>query len=360
MKQLFTYILLLLAFISCSEDNGLQYTISGNIGNADEKLYLFGTDSRYEKLDSAKSNRDGFFKFTVKADTVMPLALITPDGRLITLYAEPGIDATLQKDSTMQCGYTVIGGKLQSLHDSISRRLDACGSNSERMAEIDRFIEKYPVSEVNTEIMRRYMVETPSPDNNHIRNRISKLGGILQDNDFFLVTKKRIDKRNSNTLHRIFPHFSYTTHEGKKIELSTYNGKYTLITFWAAWDTVGRNEIKKLETISNTVKSKNFAVLNISLDHDTLQWKQFVEADSIVGDNACEPRSWNCELVNNFNISSLPYSILLSPYQRIVLFGADLNEMGQYIDSLATKHDKELERKEKEKKKKKNKSKKQR
>ena len=50
----------------------------------------------------------------------------------------------------------------------------------------------------------------------------------------------------------------------------------------------------------------------------------------------------------------LPYSILLSPYQRIIMFGADLDKAGGHIDSLATNFDEEQERRKLKNKTKKN------
>ena len=347
-------LLLLLLLVSCGGNESGRYSISGNAGKEGEKVFLFGLDSRYERLDSTTSNSNGDFIFTLPADTVMPLALIMPDGRSVTLYAEPGVKATLQEDVAMRNGYCVNGGATQALHDSISRLLDACKSNSERMARIDSFIARYPVNEVCIEIIRRYMVEVPAPDNNHIRNRISKLGGILQDHEFFVTTKNSIEKKNSNTLHRLFPHFSYTTSEGESVTLSTYKEKYTLITIWAPWDKPSIEGVRKLRVVADSVKSKSFAMLNVALDCDTARWRETIAGDSIVGDNVCDTKEWNSELAANFNIKSLPYSILLSPYQRIIMFGADLDKAGGHIDSLATNFDEEQERRKLKNKTKKN------
>lgn len=348
--------LLLLLVVSCGSKDRKQYSISGNVGEKGEKLFLFGLDSRYEKLDSTTVDDEGNFSFTLSLDTITPLALVTPKGEMVTLYAEPGVEAILQKDDTIHSGYSASGGATQLLHDSISRLLDACKSNSERLARIDDFITKYPVSEVNVEIMRRYLIDTASPDNNQIRNRISKLGGILQDHEFFMSTKKSIDKKSSNTLHRLFPTFTYKTAKGEETTLGAYKSKYTLITFWASWDKQSVEGVKKLQAVADSVKSNSYGMLNIALDHDIDAWKQIVENDSIAGDNVCDTKAWDSELVHNFNIKSLPYSILLSPYQRIIMFNANLDDMGEHINSLATKFDKEQE--EKEKKNKKNKLKK--
>ena len=57
------------------------------------------------------------------------------------------------------------------------------------------------------------------------------------------------------------------------------------------------------------------------------------------------------------NIKSLPFSILVSPYQRIVRFDLKLDDAGELIDSLTTKHDNNEKKKEEDKNKKKKKGK---
>lgn len=355
MIKIQTYLLpLLMLLASCSGDKETLYTISGKAADEQCHLLLFGLDGRYEKRDSIKSDNDGDFKFSIPVDTVTPLALLMPDGHMVTLYAEPNLKAKITKDESLDRVWIVKGGKTQALHDSISQILDACKKEKELQEHINNFIAANPISPINIELIRRYMVDVPQPDNSKINDCISKLGGILQDHEYFATTQKQIDRKRSNTLHKLFPAFMYDINDTTKAELNTYIRKYLLVTFWASWDKNSRNEMPKLRAVRDSVKSENFSILNIALEHDTTEWKKFIVGDSIIGDNACETKAWNCELVNKFNIKSLPFSILVSPYQRIVKFDLKLDEAGELIDSLATKYDiSEKKKKEEEEKKKK-------
>ena len=67
-------LLLLLLLLSCGEKNMNLYTIDGKTGEAGEKIFLFGLDSRYERLDSTTSDSEGEFTFTINADTVTQTA----------------------------------------------------------------------------------------------------------------------------------------------------------------------------------------------------------------------------------------------------------------------------------------------
>lgn len=342
---------------SCDGNKTKLYTISGKAAEEQCHLLLFGLDGRYEERDSIKSDNDGDFKISIPVDTVTPLALLMPDGQMVTLYAEPNIKAKIAKDQNDTDRWVVVGGSVQALHDSISQILDACKKEKKLLEHLNEFIEANPISPINIELIRRYLIDIPSPDNTRINDYIEKLGGILQDHEYFAMTLKQIDKKRSNTLHKLFPSFKYNIADTAQVELSTYIKKYLLVTFWASWDERSRSEMPKLRAIRDSVKSENFSILNIALEHDTTKWKKFIVGDSIIGDNACDTEAWNSELINKFNIKSLPFSILVSPYQRIVRFDLKLDDAGELIDSLTTKHDNNEKKKEEDKNKKKKKGK---
>ena len=345
MRRVVIYTLLLFILTACLNGSSTEtsYTISGQLEKEGETVYLYGWDSRYTKCDSTTSDKNGNFSISVPTDTIIPLALHMPDGRIVTLYAEPDLKATLSKDSLTGCGWSVNGGKTQALHDSISRILDSKSSYMARTAVIDSFIARHPNSEVCIMLLRRYMIEIPKPDNAHIRTRIANLSGNLQDHEYIVSTNKLINQNHSNILHKSFPGFEYKTIDGKKTTLTDFSQKYTLVTFWASWDEKSRTEMCKLRALSDSIKSETFNMLNISLDHDTGAWRSFVNSDSIAGVNVCDTAGFNSPILDKFNIKSIPFSMLVTPYQRISMYGVSFDSCVHHINSVVTKYDKERE-----------------
>lgn len=350
MNRILVYMLLVLALISCAGKESGLYTLNGKVGDTECTVYLFGIDNRYERIDSIAGNDDGEFSFSMKTDTVIPLMLLLPDGVLVPVYAEPGIEAQLRKDYGMKNGWCIDGGTTQALHDSISRELDACNSDNQVVKIMDEFLEANPINDVNIEIMRRYAVDIKEPKPEKIRKQISGLGGLLQDQEFFATIKRKVDHKKSNAVSRSFPAFNYTTAEGKEVSLPTYIRKYTLVTFWATWDEESRAVMQSLRELKENVDSTYFAILNIALDSDTLKWRECITADSIVGDNAVERKGWNGGVLKEFNIPSLPYSMLLTPYQRVNRYDVDLNSALEIINPLVEKHKRQLKEQEQKKK----------
>lgn len=354
MRRNLTLLFLLTLLFSCGKEQSANtYTIEGETDIPNGLVCVFGTDNRYEKVDSARCDDDGSFSLSLQVDTLTPMFLITPEGRIVPMYAEPQMTATLMKDSTLKSGWCIEGGATQALHDSISRILDATPFGNRMNEKIDSFITAHPLSDVCIEIIRRYLTETPEPVNKDIRSRTGKLGGILKDYEYIVSLNKKVESKNSNVLHRSFPDFKYRLNDSTEVALENYIRKYTLVTLWASWDKNSHGRMRKLAAIKDSVKSESFAILNIALDYDSTQWKKFITGDSIVGDNVLDTKMFHSALVKQFNIKSLPFTILVSPFQRIIDYDIDTEGLGERIDSLARRYDREQEKKKKANEKKK-------
>ena len=58
---------------------------------------------------------------------------------------------------------------------------------------------------------------------------------------------------------------------------------------------------------------------------------------------------FNSPIAKQFSIKSLPFTMLVSPYQRVLKYDIDMNGIVSYMDSLTMKYDKEQEKKNKKK-----------
>lgn len=350
MKRLSTLIALLLFLFSCKEKEAPCYTIQGS-GVMDGEVYLWSNDKDYRDVLSAKN--DSCFSISVPLEETTIFMLALPDGKIIPLFASPGTTATLRPDSTLKSGWAVDGDSIQALHDSISRILDATTSFEKQKKIIEKFAKDNPFSEINAELFRRYIIDIPAPDNDYIRKSISNLSGVMQDHRYFTITSKLLEKKSGNVKHRIFPSFNYTTIDGKKVNMGTYSGRYLLINMWATWDSASHEQIKRLRDIRQKVRSENFAILNISLDSDTTAWSSAISNDSIIGDNVLDIKGMASEILESFNITSLPYSVIVTPYKRIADYDIALDSItAAKLDSLTHRHDTRNAKKDKKKTKK--------
>ncbi len=336
MKKLLAYALLLAIVTACSGTGSTHYTINAN-GVGEGTAFIFGYNKEFEGLGSVSCSNNLHTSFRLEKPTI--LTLILPDGNSVALFGEPGTTATLYPDSTLSCKWRVEGGRAQALHDSITRIIDATPDNTNRINIIKDFTKRHPVSEVNVELYRKYFVDVPNPDNEAINKAIMRLGGTLQDHEYFVSLKRRLEKKKGNLKHRMFPTFKYTTIEGKNITQASYSGKYLLVTFWGTWNSEGRKYMQRLREVQESIPGEHFAILNIALQNDTARWNRVVLSDSIVGDNVCDTNGINSEVTATINVGKLPYSLLVTPYKRISVYGLLPDSSGiALIDSLTIAH----------------------
>lgn len=336
---------LLLALVACT-DSTPSYNLSGRYGNGGDTIFVFGLDSRHNRLDTILTDENGKFNYTVKSDTLIPLTLVLPDGTMLPLYAEPNINGTLTNDST---GKSIIkGGTTQELYDSIASKIEMAGEKSNREAVIDAFIATHPMSEINIELLRQHFIEIPNAKNSFIRTRIEKLGGTLQDNDYLAAIKDKVKIKSGNIVHKAFPDFKMTTAEGKDINRSHYLKKHTIVTFWASWDKGSIERLKRLSEIAQKNDTAEFALLNISLDYDTAAWRHCINNDTIIGDNVCDAMMWENEIAKDFTIETLPFSLQMNPFLRVDKYGLIADEkLEAEIDTLINNYNNNEKKKEK-------------
>lgn len=341
-----TLLLTLLFLLAGCKENKPSYTLKGQYGNGGDTLFVFGLDYRHNFVDTIVTDKEGNLEYTVKTDTLIPLTIILPEGKMLPLYAQPNLEATLLMSDA---GEPVIkGGDIQTLYDSIAQEIAQAKERTQREAIIDKFIATHPMSEINLHLLQQHFIETPDAQNSFINSRIEKLGGTLQDNDYLWAVKQKVKIKKKNIVHKAFPEFSFTTADGTHITRSSLLGKYTIVTFWASWDSSSLAHLKKLGKIAAENDSSKFTLLNISLDHDTAAWRGSLKKDTIQGNNVCDVQLWNNSLAKEFTIDKLPFSLLLNPYLRINEYGLTADkQLSATIDSLIDKHSKDEQRKEK-------------
>lgn len=354
MRNIAFIVSLLLLTVSCIDNRRTCQLLGTGVG-ADDTLYLFGLDRRYEQVDTIIADKAGNYKHKVAIDTLSPMSLLMPSGADIVLFAEPDKTIGITPDSLQKERWTVQGGAMQQLYDSMALLLEPL-SNINRYETVERFVQSNPLNEVGIILMRKYMVESPTPLTRNIRDIISKFGGRLQDNDYIAEHKKAIEQKRSisNIHHSSVPLFDYTEmDDSTKLNNKRYKEKYWVINFWASWDTLSRSHIKKMSKVCKSRDAEYLTMLNISLDHDTAEWRKAVIADSLTGDNVCDRKMWGNTLVKRYDVSTLPYSVLVTPQLLNMEYNLTADKLETSIDSLITKYKESKKKTEKLRKKKK-------
>ena len=116
--------------------------------------------------------------------------------------------------------------------------------------------------------------------------------------------------------------------DGSEIKLSDLRGKTVLIDFWASWCGPCRKENPNVVKLYQKYRKKNFTVFSVSLDQDATNWKQAIKSDQLIWPyHGSELKGWNSSFVSQFNIQSIPFTVLVDPKGKVIgvnLRGEDL------------------------------------
>ena len=319
MRRLFSILMVLLCLCSC-KDKASVFVLEGNVGRlTHDTIYIYGADALYEHIDTVVA-ADGIFRYTVEVDTVTPLWVLFPNNHREMLFADKGLEVTMQGDTASTGHVRIVGGEQNALLQEFHLLTDSINDTKALAAVADSFIRANPYSEVSIHLLREYFVNLPHPDQTKIKTLIGTMSGNLQDNNYIQQLQRMLNSYKPLTKNSSVGSYSVRDMEGKIVSTSEYKDTYLLITFWASWDKESRQRQRELIALKEKYKKHNFDILSISLDTDREAWLQAVGEDSVTWRQACDFDGWSTGIVERMQITHLPANMLLNPSRRIQAF----------------------------------------
>lgn len=117
------------------------------------------------------------------------------------------------------------------------------------------------------------------------------------------------------------PDIKLQTPEGKEVALSSLKGKLVLVDFWASWCGPCRKENPNVVRLYNEYKKKGFEIYSVSLDEEKDKWVKAIEKDGLKWIHVSDLGGWQSSVCTQFNISSIPFTILVGKDGNIIAKG---------------------------------------
>lgn len=366
MKKLgFPLLLLSILFIACS--NKAQTTvINGKLTNSSgEKIYLDEiTTSNFSIKDSVVVGKDGSFKFSFKVPEIgfYRLRLNERNFALLLLDSLEQIEFTAdaknfagsykvkgsansekiaEANALLQRNY-FIGDSLKKVFaayqgtlqmDSVGRALDMqYGLIKQKEANYLRnFVRSNSSSLASLAIIDQLSSE------NELETYILLDKGLMAkypNSPYVKLFHNRVAELNKLGIGTIAPDISLSTPEGQLVSLSSYRGKVVLVDFWASWCRPCRAENPNVVKAYNAFHPKGFEVLGVSLDKDKNAWVKAIADDHLSWTHISDLGMWSSSVVKLYNITGIPFSVLLDKEGRVVAKGLRGAELERELQKL--------------------------
>ncbi len=365
MKKLFYIpILLIILFFSCQKKEITGYMIDGKLENlTDSVLYVISSDS-FKVLDTIPCQKDGKFIIQGNADQLSATRIFSEQtGVLLTTWVQNGdkisvtgniripeqikikgnevndrltefkiLNKNLLKERTDLFYKKEIGNRKDTLSGEF-KELNYISKisniNHQLKDKANQFIKANPSSMASVILMKDYLMDTDSPEK--MKELLSLITGEeARNSDMYKKMYSLFEKLNKTSVGQKAPEFRVSDLHNDSLNLSSFEGKYLLLTFAASWCDVCETDNKELVSIYKEFNKEGLEILTISLDENKTSWISVAKKNGIVWHQVVDVHGWGSKMVDLYNVDHVPSNYLIDKNGIIVAkneYGDNLKEI---------------------------------
>lgn len=347
MKNLNSLLFNLLLFMVTTTAFADSYTITGQLrGLNNQMVYLLKQESgRYVTLDKQEAKNGKFvFKGEINMPEIYFIQIIQKDP--IIFFAEAAdihIIGSLDNFDQIK----VHGSKPQSDYEKLMDELLLFKEQEEALllsyeqAVYNKDMETLEgIRDANDELEKEKLISildfirfnpdsygasyiagiafSESKELELLTELISNFDAKLDSFPSVLAIKKHHQKLENLQIGHRAPDFTLRSNLGRYVSISDFQGKYTLLYFWASMYGPCRRTNAYMTRIYKKYKEKGLEVLGVSLDSDRKQWQQAIKKDKIKWNDVSDLKGWDSMAADLYLINTLPVVMVIDQEGKIV------------------------------------------
>lgn len=166
----------------------------------------------------------------------------------------------------------------------------------------------------------------------------SQVPANYQGSKTIQLLKEEAEKSSKTANGQKFIDVTIPAADGGQLKLSDVvkANKLTLVDCWASWCGPCRAEMPNVVALYKKYHDKGLEIVGISFDEDEKAWKNAIKEMGMTWLQASELQSWDNVMTEKYNVTSIPYTILIDQNGTIIaqqLRGEELEQtVKEYLD----------------------------
>lgn len=332
------------------------------VGTNAKTIYLEQTASfRQQIVDSTALDTEGNFHFEIKEGSKTPsLYNILCNGERIPLFAAAGDRLTINSAGSLVSNYTVEGSEesalvrefyqsfinaAQQLEQIAIATADTALTEAERTALVEQYSKLYYdtrraqiafITRNKESLAAVYAIYQRLPGDRHLYNGTSDviyyrtvaeaIAPRYPESPYLKMLQSDINQMEASTrlaaeiTESTFPEIELPDMYGKKIKLSSLQGKVFLLEFWSA--ALGNSNVQNAELKEVYAKYKNantpFEIYQVAIDTSKPHWITAVQEQGLPWISVSDLRGQATTALGIYNVQKLPTNFLFNKEGEIV------------------------------------------
>lgn len=312
-----------------------SYSLTGSIEGLDKGWVYLSHVGATPKMDSAKVLKGKFsFSGTIAAPELCSISLSGSGGERQNgpfFFLGSGQSMLTARKEAFSSAL-VSGTPVQEEYLQFAASEKGVKEEGVLKQKAKAFVQTHPASPVSAFALLEYF--SYNTNDKELDSLYTPLDGPVRDSYLGLQVKEILRGARLTAIGNPAPAFTQADVDGKPVALSSFQGSYVLVDFWASWCGPCRMENPNVVKAFHQYHSKGFTILGVSLDDQKDKWLGAIKKDGLDWTQVSDLKGWDNQVAAQYGIKGIPMNFLLDKNGVIVARGLTGEELEKKLAEL--------------------------